>query len=352
MSFFDKLLHRDNQKDGPQVPNKEVHAHPPAPGGSAGTSENDPGRGGSWIQRGQNQWSVGESDKALESFEKGLEIEPGNTELLVFRGLALGNLGRYQEAIASFDKALDSDPGNMNAAINRGIALGAAGNHKDALVVFDQAIAANSKNSLAWYNKGVALQVLGNEKDADAAYENAFACCPDLPVIPYNILTMLNKSAILEKTGRYEDALLPLNQVLSINPQCIEARIRKGRTFRKQGRYQVALDVFEHLKKESLHNPALIEELRITLIGYGKIGYGKREDTIWPFEKTIELNQKSPDSWCGMGDLLARQAKFNDALTAFKTAEKIDPENIPVLTSLADLYQKMGAGNLAIEAYD
>ena len=75
MSIFDKLIHHDEQKKELEKTHPAEHT-PHTLGGSTGAAEFDPQTGLFWIRRGHNQCSVGESDKALESYKKGLEIEP------------------------------------------------------------------------------------------------------------------------------------------------------------------------------------------------------------------------------------------------------------------------------------
>ena len=52
------------------------------------------------------------SNKALESLEKAITIEPNNHEYWYGRCLILYDLKRHQEAIVSIDKAITIEPEN------------------------------------------------------------------------------------------------------------------------------------------------------------------------------------------------------------------------------------------------
>ena len=51
----------------------------------------------------------------MPSFDKVLETEPRDSNVLLNKGLALAHLGRYDEAIAYFDTVLEDEPDNLFA---------------------------------------------------------------------------------------------------------------------------------------------------------------------------------------------------------------------------------------------
>src|SRR5439155_1201383 len=83
----------------------------------------------SLYNRGSVLQSLGQHDRALESYDRALALQPGDAEALNNRGVALNELGRHAEALQSFDLALAVRPEYAEALNNRGNALQALGRH-------------------------------------------------------------------------------------------------------------------------------------------------------------------------------------------------------------------------------
>ena len=52
----------------------------------------------------------GKYQKALQSFNKALELDPNNVEAWYNKGRVLEDIGKDQEALKCFNKALELDP--------------------------------------------------------------------------------------------------------------------------------------------------------------------------------------------------------------------------------------------------
>jgi len=59
-------------------------------------------------------------DKALENFNKSIELEPGNPRVWFARSVALYNLKQYDEALESLNTTIAIDPGYDGAEFMRG----------------------------------------------------------------------------------------------------------------------------------------------------------------------------------------------------------------------------------------
>ena len=69
-----------------------------------------------WFSKGDNFGQLGKYQEAVESYDKGLKIDPNDAARWYNRGHSLRKLEKYQEALESYDKAVKLDP-NLEPAL-------------------------------------------------------------------------------------------------------------------------------------------------------------------------------------------------------------------------------------------
>jgi tetratricopeptide (TPR) repeat protein len=68
-------------------------------------------------------------DKALDAFNKAIELDSTVANNYIIRGNAYDSLGNHNKAIADYDKAIELNAEFALAYYNRGLAYSAFGNH-------------------------------------------------------------------------------------------------------------------------------------------------------------------------------------------------------------------------------
>ncbi|MCK4796405.1 MAG: tetratricopeptide repeat protein [Spirochaetes bacterium] len=113
------------------------------------------------FQRGVAWYHKGEYDKAIEYYNKAIELDPNYTYAYYNRGSAWENKGEYDKAIKDYNKAIELDPNYTYAYHNRGIAWGKKGEYDKAIKDYNKAIeldpnytSAYNSRGRAWYYKG------------------------------------------------------------------------------------------------------------------------------------------------------------------------------------------------------
>ena len=76
-----------------------------------------------WSNQANQYFLNGSYEEAAASYDKALELDPNNVDLLNNKGKALANLGRFEDAIASFDKSLAINSSDVEALNLKGTAL-------------------------------------------------------------------------------------------------------------------------------------------------------------------------------------------------------------------------------------
>jgi len=75
--------------------------------------------------------NLGDLPKARAYLEDGLRLAPDDVSLMTKLGIVYGMSGDSERAVELFDRAISRDPGNATAYLNKGMALRQMGNTAD-----------------------------------------------------------------------------------------------------------------------------------------------------------------------------------------------------------------------------
>jgi Flp pilus assembly protein TadD len=108
----------------------------------------------------------GDDARAIEMFQRAIEIEPTRAELYGNMGISLQNLARYDEAIAAFRRALELRPDDARAFARLGNALWLGGRATEAIDPLQRAVNLAPANGEYWSIFGRALSSAGQWRAA------------------------------------------------------------------------------------------------------------------------------------------------------------------------------------------
>jgi Tfp pilus assembly protein PilF len=81
----------------------------------------DPKNLNAWISLGNDYFDTEQSQKSINAYDKALEIEPNNPNILTDQGVMFRKIGWYDKALANFEKANKVDPNHLQSLYNAGI---------------------------------------------------------------------------------------------------------------------------------------------------------------------------------------------------------------------------------------
>jgi len=181
-----------------------------------------------WKSKGNQFYELRQYKKAINAYEKAIELEPDNPIVWFNKGLALREFGRYDEALVAFDKGLESR-NELHAWLNKRDLLVKLCRYEDALNANDKVIELNpkfgeKKETVAFLcarelkELGRNLAELGRYAEAFKALDKAIAIAP----AKEKLETVLSFFRHLANLGRYEEAFKAFDKAIELAPDNIE----------------------------------------------------------------------------------------------------------------------------------
>lgn len=172
---------------------------------------------------------------------------------------------RPAEAEAAFREALAIDHDYVDALVGLGQVDHATGRLKEGLRHFDEAIELEPSRAEAHLGRGRTLEALGRPSDAQAAYFRALESNSALAPAALRIATLQ-----LDQ-GRFDQALVRLDQAVELAPDDPEAHLLRGRA---------------HL---ALHHP----DAAVTDLQFASEKLPDRPDVFYALALALDASQKS-----------------------------------------------------------
>jgi len=184
---------------------------------------------GAYSNRGLAYAELGEHDRAIEDYDKAIELNKEYAEAYYNRGLAYAKLGKYDKAIEDFNKAIELNKEYAKAYNNRGIAYAKQQKYNEAIKDYNEAIELNPDLAEAYYNRGLAYAEQQKYNEAIKDYDKAIKLNKDYAEA-YG-----NRGFVYARLGKHERAR--------------EDMLRAGNLFTNERRIEDAIRVCDGIFK-------------------------------------------------------------------------------------------------------
>ncbi len=117
--------------------------------------------------------------QTVAAYNKAIQLNPHDPEVLQWRGNLLVALGRYEEAIEAYDRAIQAMPENATLWCCLAGTLLKLKRHRESIECFDRAIVLKPHNHTPWYWRGRVFIDLKRRPEAIDSFKQALALKPD-----------------------------------------------------------------------------------------------------------------------------------------------------------------------------
>ncbi|MBF0193272.1 MAG: tetratricopeptide repeat protein [Magnetococcales bacterium] len=306
---------------------------------------------------GTSLYPLGQIQKAIEALKVALNIEPENTQIKKYlekikkiqannsivnnqeqifkkafqQGVHLHQSGQLDKAINSYNIAVSIQPNNPAVLSNLGLALHSTGLLSEAITAYQKAITIQPDHAQAHYNLGNLLKEQKQNDKAIEHYKKAITIQPDY-IDAYN-----NLGNTLKEQDKLDEAVAILEKASLLQPSSSNTLFNLGTVFFKQGALEKAVVCFNKAitiepKHAQAHN-----NLGTTLQKQGELNKAYKS-----FKQALTIKPDYAQANCNIGDILTKQGKLTDAITYLQKAIKIQPNLAQAHNNYAVALHKLG----------
>lgn len=283
---------------------------------------------------GDYYFDEGDYRQAVRDYKAGLDIRPGEVNLLNSLGVALTELNRLAEAVGCFDRVLQKEPGNFMALVNKGFALRMQKKEKDAL-----ACLARAERCREFASSPVAADILlqlGRLYCAMGQYENGVKVLERLRAqhaeTAGHLLCRLLGEAYAE-VGRNDSAVQILQEAIRYNPHDAQSISILGYLYGIEGQGDdIALALCTQavsMDSSSLSNWCRLARIRL------KMRDG--EGAAAAVKEAQQLNRKAVEPVFLAGEIFRKTGNTKQAMTMFRRALRMAPGHTGALRALREM---------------
>jgi len=169
--------------------------------------------------------SAQELDQLKKEQEKAEKRKQSSAEVQAMfdNGLKLADQGKYQEAIEEFNKALEKDPEQSNIMAHIADCYSKMDKNNEAVEMYQKAIGVSPNDGALYTNLGVVLSKMGKNAESQEAFKKAASLNP-----ASSAQNFYNIGATLVNNGRTAEAADAFKQAISADPNFAEAYYQLG----------------------------------------------------------------------------------------------------------------------------
>ncbi|MEG4998659.1 tetratricopeptide repeat protein, partial [Microcoleus sp. B4-D4] len=255
-------------------------------------------------------------EKALQLFERALQIEPNDLITLCSYAKALTSNNQQEKALQLFERAIQIEPNDLITLNSYANALILNNQQEKALQLFERAIQIEPNNVITLNSYAYALSSNNQHEKAWPLFERA------LQIQPNNVITLNSYAKALISNNQPEKAWLLFERALQIQPNNVITLNSYANALTWIREYEKAWPLFKRALQIEPDNPKTISSYAITLASIGQ-----DEKALPFFEKALQMgledhNIRNDFIYFHYFPALERLGKYQEAINQLSEIKK------------------------------
>jgi tetratricopeptide (TPR) repeat protein len=196
---------------------------------------------------------------AQQEAREALTINPDHVPALLLKGQALRRAGKRDDAITTYERVIALDRRSIEAHIYLAEIFLEAKEMERALQILKEMTDANPESGLGFRRLAEYYFEQGDEKEAETYFRRV------LEIEPSDTDTVKSLTGLLEKQGRYQEAIQVFVEALETSPEYPPYMAYMARLHLKAGDKKSAHAYLDHLRASDPSNASLIADVYLEL---------------------------------------------------------------------------------------
>ena len=243
--------------------------------------------------------------------------------------------GEYHKALEYLEYALDLDSTLSHVRLNLGWSHFMLEDFDAASEVFSECIRRHQNDAYAFYGRGLAQSEIGKYQLAIEDLTEAIRLDPNISEAHFSLGTCFSK------VGRRRDSIAAFSECLRLDPEHPPALLSRGTTYALFGQREAALvDLTKHIDMEPNNWVALHCRARVNLPLTNYLN--AVSDFDGALDACPDLGKLAHVTFLERGFCHAMNGDFQEAMSDYNEAIKLDSHNFRVYVNRAKVFQNMG----------
>ena len=287
-----------------------------------------------YARRGFEAQQQGESEQAIQYYDKAIELDQDFTEVYYYRGVAYRSKGDFDHAIQDCTKAIGLNSNYAEAYNNRGVAYIDKGDFDHAIQDCTKAIGLNSNYAEAYNNRGVAYGSKGDFDHAIQDFNKAIGLNPN-DAKAYN-----NRGVAYRSKGDFDHAIQNYTKAIGLNPNNAKAYYNRGVAYGSKGDFDQVIQDFNKAIGLNPNDAKAYNDLGTVYSDKGDF-----DRAIRNYSKAIDLKSDFADAYFNRGTDYKKKGDFDRAIQDYSKAIKFNPDD-------AEAYNNRGIVRLILSEWE
>lgn len=299
--------------------------------------------------------ALGRPEQARELLGRALAIEPRNALALNTQGHLELSLGDTQKALDSFRAALAARPDYVDSRLSAARILYDRAEYDAAAAEYFRLVTQEKRSTTGWNGLGWARLRLGQYDDALSAFTEARRQNLSLPAAAYGMgITLARQGKPEQASQRLAEAIF-LNpdfaatpevlELMRSRPEYLELFLEMGEAYARRLYPTTAAPYLEeYLRKNPNSRPGR------RALAWASFWAGQEDKAHALFQTLITVNKDDPDAHLGDGLALLSRGHLDLAEPHLRDAVRLDPKNSLAWRALVLLLSRQGREKEAVAA--
>jgi tetratricopeptide (TPR) repeat protein len=252
-------------------------------------------------------------------------------------GMANERTGDHKGAERAYRRGLEIAADNVELRNALGWSLFQDGQSAEAAAEYKRALAIDPDHVKSHNNLALALVELGQLEEAAGHFERSLAVEPKAEI--YSDLGFIKA-----RLGKPQEAIAEYRKALALDPGCASAHFNLAVASLQAGELG---DAESHYRKALPGRPTAETH---NGLGYVLARQGRADEAIAEFRKAVDLNPKFTPAYNNLGEALAKQGKLDEA-EAFYRRSLAEKPSAAVYNALGTVLRALGKTNEAAEQF-